>query len=755
MTCSISIERVFGWKSEEVIGQNIKLLMPEPYRSEHDGYLQRYRDTGASRILGVTREFHAQRKDGSLFPCEIRVARVDRPDGDFPWFTGIIRDITERKRAEAVLWATQARQAAVMAASLDPMITINVQGIIQSASNSIERVFGWKPGEVVGQNIKMLMPDPYRSEHDRYLEAYRRTGASRILGQTREFQAMRKDGNIFPCEINVSRVDVPGQKEPWFTGTIRDVTSRKRDEAALLATQERQSAIMAASIDPMISVDADGIIQSVSDSVETVFGWKPHEIIGQSIHIIIPESHRAAQEQAMDAYRQFGRESLVGDTRELRALRKDGTEFPCEVKVAKVDIPGVERPWFTGIVRDLTKVKQAEETKSQFIANISHEIRTPLTAVVGFAESLSDLDVGNNIPIKENIDTIRRNSKRLTNLIEDLLEVSQMRMDTMHCSVVEIRTSNLFVGIAQSASSSVRQAGLEFKCHATTKIPEVIRSDPGRIRQVISMLVNNAIKFTQEGDVELRVSFMRNQDVRELHFDVKDSGSGIPSDRIDTLFEAFSQVDDTMTRRNGGVGIGLAISKKWAELLSGDLRLVESRVGDGSTFRLALPVSPTECEKLVSVPDLPDPATVQVAAQKQDQLRGLKILVAEDGPDNQRLIRHILSKAGANVLVVENGVLAIDAISREADTNAFDVFLSDMQMPEMDGYTACRKLREQGCNIPIIALTAHASSKDRSRCIDAGCNEYLTKPIDRHRLVEAVLDQIKDQPASPMALTSD
>lgn len=731
--CSESVMEVFGWSAGELEGQNVRVLMPEPYHSEHDQYLANYRTTFKTRILGNKRVFQAIRRNGEVFPCEINVTRLGGTEGPSEWFVGIIRDLTLQKRTEAVLWATQQRQSAVMAASLDPMITIDSHGIVQSASDSIRKVFDWDPGEVIGQNINMLMPEPYRSQHDGFLERYRKTGDSRILGMTREFQAMRRNGTIFPCEINVARVDVPGQDEPWFTGTIRDVTDRKRAEASLWATQRRQSAVMAASLDPMVTINAHGIIQSASDSVERVFGWKPEEIIRKNVKVLMAQPHQSKHDQYLRDYRATGKTNILGNSREFVAVRKDGTEFPCEINVARVDIPGQDDPWFTGTIRDLTAAKEAERAKGDFLANISHEIRTPLAAIKGFVEEISEsFDKSRNLELTQRI---QHNCSRLQSIIDDLLCVSQIDDASIECEMRPCAPAEILDRVVSRFKDQIREKGLSLSVKIDDKLPDSVETDPELLERVLSHLVGNALKFTDSGSIEVHLS---KGVLDSMQFEVSDTGIGIPSEQFEHVFQRFTQVDTSRTRKYEGAGLGLSISRALVKCLSGDLIIVRSAPGEGSVFRLTLPL--LDCVDGPSKKaDSEARKRMQRTSKSSDSLKNTKVLIVDDGPDNQRLLSFIMKKAGAIVEVAANGKLGVEAVmAARGQAAPFDIVVMDMQMPVMDGYTATRKLREQDETLPIIALTAHANPDERKACFDAGCTAFMTKPCDRNTLISTI-----------------
>ncbi len=407
----------------------------------------------------------------------------------------------------------------------------------------------------------------------------------------------------------------------------------------------------------------------------------------------------------------------------------------------------------------------ATRAKSEFLANMSHEIRTPMTAILGFAELLLD-EVESNSVLPDRIEairTIQRNGNHLLELIKDILDLSKIEagkltIEQIRCSPREILTE--VAGLMQIRADA---KGLPLEIECAGSIPVSIRSDPRRLRQILINLLGNAIKFTETGKVRVVASSVREfSGPSMLRFDIIDTGIGISATTISELFQPFNQGDSSATRRFGGTGLGLTISKRLAETLGGNIR-VESVPGQGSTFSLTIAVGNIEEIPLLERPaGAIDPTArrsceTNVAAIHLD----CRILLAEDGPDNQRLITFLLKKAGAEVTVVENGRHALEqALAAWKHGRAFDVILMDMQMPVMDGYTAVRTLREHGYGGPIISLTAHAMAEDRQLCLNAGCDDYVTKPIDRQTLLASVArwivrnrsDEHESQPSSQQAL---
>ncbi len=391
------------------------------------------------------------------------------------------------------------------------------------------------------------------------------------------------------------------------------------------------------------------------------------------------------------------------------------------------------------------RARAANRSKSDFLANMSHEIRTPMTAIMGFGDLLLDEDLS-PATRTEHVEIIRRNGKHLLALIDDILDLSKIEAGKMALENIRCSPRAVVVDVVSLLRVPALAKGLSLTVHYATPLPFWIQSDPTRLRQILMNLVSNAVKFTATGGITLTV---RCSDPRAatptLSFDVADSGPGIAPDKLEQVFEPFAQADASTTRKFGGSGLGLAISKRLARALGGSL-LLASTPGVGSKFTLTVETGPLAGVEMGR--DAREVGSIDAlsALVAKSGLRG-RVLLAEDGPDNQALLLAHLTRAGATVTLAENGRAAVDkALEASAVGAAFDLVLMDMQMPEVDGYCATRELRAAGFAIPIVALTAHAMAGDREKCLAAGCNEYLTKPIVRRDL-GAVLERYLDHAA--------
>ncbi len=385
---------------------------------------------------------------------------------------------------------------------------------------------------------------------------------------------------------------------------------------------------------------------------------------------------------------------------------------------------------------------EASESKSRFLANMSHEIRTPLNGIIGFTDLLRRGDAQTDpLEQQEWLDIIHRSGRHLLQLINDILDLSKVEADQLDVEKIQCNLPGTVSELASVLRLRAREKGLSFDVAYAGPVPASITTDPTRLRQVLTNLLSNAIKFTQSGQVTTTVRLVTDATPEPMiEFEIIDTGPGVPQDKLETIFDPFTQADSSVTRKFGGTGLGLAISKRFAEALGGSLT-VRSEVGVGSTFTLRIAAGAVDADQLV---DASSAEAIQKKKQAPDfpassapRLSG-RVLLVDDGATNRRLIELILGRVGVDVTSACNGREGVEL----AKAQPFDLVLLDMQMPVMDGYTAAAAMRKAGVEVPIFALTANAMQEDRDRCLAAGCTDYLTKPIDAEKLIHTVSEHL-------------
>ncbi|MEK6772788.1 MAG: response regulator [Bdellovibrionota bacterium] len=371
------------------------------------------------------------------------------------------------------------------------------------------------------------------------------------------------------------------------------------------------------------------------------------------------------------------------------------------------------------------------EAKSRFLANMSHEIRTPLGAILGFSELLINPKISSE-ERNEFISTIRRNGDQLSRIIDEILDLSKVEAGRLEVERCDVSIIDVLNDVRTLMSFSTKEKGLDLEFNIIGKIPERIQTDAGRLQQVLINIIGNAIKFSAKGKIEINIS------VQENHFivAVKDTGPGLAATQIENLFQPFTQGDPSITRKHGGTGLGLALSRKLARALGGDIRVKPSLPGEGSVFIISVATGPLEGVELTDSLTVKPKHLNDFKKQHHNILKGIKVLLVEDSADNQILVTRFLDIAGANVDLANNG---LEGVKKAMEGN-HDIVLMDIQMPELDGYGAISRLRQSGFKKPIIALSAYGMIEERRYSLQIGSNDHLTKPINRTALIERVAD---------------
>lgn len=534
--------------------------------------------------------------------------------------------------------------------------------------------------------------------------------------------------------------------EESVTRLRKEVAERRWSEMALHEEKEKLRSIFDSCEDVIFFVDRNLRYLEVNKQIGR-YGYDPRDLEGKTLWDMVDKERVTYFEKLYQQVFKSGRTIHVQNQREHR-----GQIFSYRLALTPVKANG-EVIGLVGVSRDITDQKNTEKelrrardlaeranaAKSVFLANMSHEIRTPMGAVLGFAEMLLSPRITDE-ERRNCIEVIIRNGRHLVTLIDDILDLAKIEAGELKIEKVPVVLADEIMSVVRLLRPQAEAKGVHLNVKVEGLIPEVVSTDPTRLRQVLMNILGNAVKFTQFGDVTLfvRLGDEMGQGHRPfLEMEVADTGCGIPQEHQKSLFKPFSQADPSATRRYGGTGLGLFLGRHLAESLGGSLSLKESSLGKGSRFLICIDPGDIHHGPLVS--SLRKSAAVKLSAgtmpTKRMALENVRVLIVEDSPDIQILLTQILKSAGAQVSLVGNGEKAV----KEILTNQFDVVLMDIQLPGMDGYTVTSTVRKTQYKGPIIALTAHAMKGEKERCLKVGCNDYLSKPVASHDLINAVL----------------
>ncbi len=712
-------ERLFGYAADEVVGRNVSMLMPEPDRSAHDGYIGRYRATGEKRIIGIGREVMGRRKDGTVFPFELAVGEYSR-DGKL-MFVGVIHDLSKYRRSEG-------RLRKLVETAIDGMILIDARGIVKLYNPACEILFGYGPDEVLGRNISMLMPEPDRSAHDGYLRHHLETGEKRIIGVGREVMGRRKDGTVFPFSLAVGRFEEDG--ESMFVGMIHDLTQYRRSQQRRRESEARFRLLVDSITDYAIFLmDADGKILTWNTGAQNLTGYAPEEAIGKTRDQYYLEDARQVSlpGEALTIAANKGRY-----VNEEWRQRKDGTKFWASVVISALRDTKGELRGFVNITRDMTERRQADELRDQLrqaqkmealgqlTGGVAHDFNNLLAVIVGNLELLGDR-VADRESIRL-IDQAMRNAERGADLTRRLLAFGRQQQ----LKPVKLDINDLVHGMLDMLRRTLGggvtiEPALELDVY-------MVEVDQGQLENaILNVSLNARDAMKGNGTLVIRTAVTHLSEPRVMPTRVapvgtyvmiglRDTGSGMPADIAARVFEPF------FTTKEVGKGTGLGLSMVYGFILqSGGYIELDSAPGVGTEFRLYLPALEGEL----------------LSARRPEYEPGRRlVLCVDDNPDVRATMTALLGSLGFAVLPAAT---AVDALAELRRGLPIDLLLTDIQMPGgLNGIELADRVLASKPGLPVLFMSGSTSGDQLLHTRYYGASEILAKPVRKAELAEAI-----------------
>ena len=601
-------------------------------------------------------------------------------------------------------------------------------GLVVTWNTGAEHIKGYRAAEAIGKHFSLFYTpeDVASGKPERELEIAAAEGRLEDDGCR-----VRKDGSRFWVNVVITAFRNDAGELMGFVQVIRDMTEQRARDYALREAEERMRSVVNHVIDGIITIDERGLVESFNPAAEKTFGYPAIEVVGRNVSMLMPEPHHSGHDGYLANYFRTHQSKIIGIGREVEGLRSDGSIFPMELAVSEFNLAG--RRYFTGIIRDITERKRLErelhkrvaeldETghrKDEFLAMLAHELRNPLAAITT-AVQLSTMS-GVQDQINWSMEVINRQVKHLTRLIDDLLDVSRITRGKVELRKEKIDAYPVINGALEAIRPLIKQRNHELIVSLQAGLR--LDADPTRLEQILVNLLANAAKYTESGGT---IWFTAEHEGNEIVIKVRDTGIGIPPEKLPQMFELFAQGDRSLARSEGGLGIGLTLVRSLAEMHGGSVTATSEGPGKGSEFMVRLPAVAARAEE---IPRLP-------AKTPQANAHRARILIVDDNVDMVRGLVRLLELLGHDVQTAYDGPTAIEA----ARVHRPAFVLLDLGLPGMDGYQVATRLRqEQGSqDAVIIAVTGYGQEDDRCRSREAGFDHHLVKPIDRNVLVTLI-----------------
>ena len=767
----------FGREREDIIGKRRSAVLQ---MQSTDAMFEEYIRAMATG-KAIQREYFVDSSNLEAEWLQHQVVPVD--DG----VVVMTRDISNTKRAEQQLRTSEERYRGIVEDQTELICRATIEGELLFINSAYARYFGVDPERVIGTNFK-----PHVVEDDLpFIESKFAEITAENPVSVMEHRVILRSGEITWMHWTVRAILNQYGDVSEIQGVGVDITEEHRARELLQESESRYQLAVRGSSDGLWDWDIQNNTVYYSPRFKELLGFKDEEL-GDTLECWTSRLHAFDKKSTLEAIQQHieqgnpydvdyrlkttanafrwfrARGEAVRDE-QGHAIRMVGSISDItESKVAEANLERfAEDLWETKEALESQAIElarkseelefarvsaeAASQSKSDFLANMSHEIRTPMTAILGYSELLLDAEQSEEDQC-DCVQIIHRNGEHLLAIINDILDLSKIESGRMTVERIQCDPWAIAQDVCDLVRPRAEGKGLTLQLENEDALPITISSDPIRLRQILLNLVGNAIKFTESGGVWIKIELVIVESGSpRIAFEVMDTGVGLSEEQIEHLFQPFTQADDSTTRKFGGTGLGLSISRRLAEMLGGRIT-VTSKPHAGSTFRVEIATGDLSKTRMTRTPTVA-PSNNQPANRVADtQMSAARILLVEDGPDNQRLFSFHLRKAGATVAIAENGRIAVDAIHDAcAQGEPFELILMDMQMPEMDGYEATRLLRTEGCTTPIIGITAHAMAGDREKVIAAGCDEYIAKPVNRNALLAACQKWLSKQRSSRAA----
>ncbi|MCX5723926.1 MAG: response regulator [Nitrospirae bacterium] len=635
----------------------------------------------------------------------------------------------------------------------DAIVMTDTAGTIVLTNRMVNHVFGYPPGQLIGQPVEVLVPESVRGLHRMHRARYHEAPNNRPMGTNLLLTGRRQDGTLFPIHTSLSYTETA--EGPFAMAAVRDATQQIIKEAEQDRLNRDIRLLLDSTTDGIYGMDGRGHCIFINQAGAEQLGYQPEELFGKNLHEIVHHSRQDGSPYPLDEcpVYQVCKTGVPSQIEGDVLWRRDGSSFLCEIASRPIYEDGLLKGAVVTFA-DITARKQAQQellvakelaeasarAKSEFLATMSHEIRTPMNGVIGMTGLLLDTDL--TAEQREFAETVRNSGEHLLTIINDILDFSKIEAGKMTLETIDFDLRTAVAEVMDLLAARAASQGLNLACLFHADVPGSLRGDPGRLRQILINLLGNALKFTEHGDVTLAVKLLAQTDSEvRVRFEIRDTGIGLSPEAQGGLFQSFQQADNSTTRKFGGTGLGLAICKQLTELMGGEIG-VESQLGQGSTFWFTVPLGKQP----------------PIAASARDlafrDAHPLQLCIVDDNPINRRVLELYAQRWGAHCVLAKDGPEALDLMRQAAARGqACDLAIIDMQLPGMNGLELARAIKADPAlaRIKLVMVTSQGLRGDAKAAHEAGYAAYLSKPVHAAQLYTC-LTTVLQAPAEPAGM---